>query len=187
MFERSLLQFLNHLLSVEGWALGRLKPFAGSNARFDIGPLSFSVGVSADGSLHLSDTVQEPQVTLRLPDDTPVRLLIDRESIFQSARITGAADFAEALGFVARNLRWDAEADVARLIGDIPAHRVTRGLRTFIEKNGETANRLTANFVEFLADEESLLVRPDGLTQFSREVEQLTKDLARLEERTARL
>jgi ubiquinone biosynthesis protein UbiJ len=183
MFERAAIQLLNHLLSSEAWALARLKPFAGQSARFDVGPLSFGFCVASNGSLHFSDRVQEPGVTLRLPDDTPVRLLVNRNSIFQSARITGAADFAEALGFVARNLRWDIEADLARFIGDIPAHRLTRDLRSIVKAKGEAAERLAANLVEFVADEESMLVRPGALTVFSRETDQLAKDLARLEER----
>lgn len=187
MLERAAIGFLNHLLSSESWALARLKPFAGRCARFDVGPLSFCFCVSPDGSLHVCEPVQAADVALRLPDDTPVRLLLDRDSVFQSAQVTGAADFAEALGFVARNLRWDAEGDAARLIGDIPAHRLARDVRAFVSTKSEAANRLAANFVEFFADEESLVVRPGALSVFSKEVEQLAKDLARLEYRAARL
>lgn len=187
MLERVAIRFLNHLLSSEGWALARLKPFAGRCARFDVGPLSFWFCVSSDGSLHVCEPVQAADVALRLPDDTPVRLLLDRDSVFQSARVTGAADFAEALGFVARNLRWDAEGDVARLIGDIPAHRLARDVRAFVATKSNATKRLAENFVEFFVDEESLVVRPGALSTFSQEVEQLAKDLTRLEYRTARL
>jgi ubiquinone biosynthesis accessory factor UbiJ len=187
MLERAVLPLFNHLLSAEDWALARLKPFAGQSARFDVGALSFGFCVAPDGSLAISDHIEEPTVTLRLPDDTPMLLLVDRNRLFQSARITGAADFAEALGFVARNLHWDAEADLARFIGDIPAHRLARDLRSFVKSKGDIAERLLANLVEFIADEESVVVRPGALTAFSLETAQLAKDLARLEERTARL
>jgi ubiquinone biosynthesis protein UbiJ len=75
MLERAALSFFNHLLLTEGWALTRLKPFSGQHARFDMGPLSFGFSVSADGSLHPVDSSIAPEVAIRLPDDTPFRIL----------------------------------------------------------------------------------------------------------------
>ena len=37
-------------------------------------------------------------------------------------RIDGAVDFASDLQWLADNLRWDIEDDMARVIGDVPAH-----------------------------------------------------------------
>lgn len=187
MLERPALSFLNHLLVEEGWALPRLKPFAGQHARFIAGPLSFGVTVAGNGSLQTCDSASEAQVTITLPDDTPLRLLTDRDSIFQSARITGSADFAEALGFVARNLRWDAEADLARVVGDVPARRIRLGAETFLNGKRTAAERLAANIAEFLIDEEGLILRPAPLLNFYTEVDRLRDDLARLEKRIFRL
>jgi ubiquinone biosynthesis protein UbiJ len=187
MLERAALSFLNHLLVEEGWALPRLKPFAGQHARFNAGPLSFGVTVAGNGSLQTSDLASEAQVTITLPDDTPIRLLTDRSSIFQSARIAGSADFAEALGFVVRNVRWDAEADLARIVGDVPARRIRLGTEAFLDGKRTAAERLAANISEFLIDEEGLVLRPSPLLNFYSEVERLRDDLARLENRVSRL
>ena len=187
MLERTILAVLNHLLTAEGWALARLKPFAGAHARFDVGPLSWSFAVEHDGSLRPCEAGHEPQVTIRLPDDTPVRLLVDRSSIFQAARIAGAADFAEALGFVAKNLRWDAEADLARLIGDVPARRIHLEAHAAIECKRDMVTRLAANLTEFVVDEEGLVVRPPSISGFCSDVDRLRDDLARLEKRVSRL
>jgi ubiquinone biosynthesis protein UbiJ len=187
MLERAALFFLNHLLLTEGWALTRLKPFSGQHARFDMGPLSFGFSVSADGSLHPVESSIAPEVAIRLPDDTPFRILGDRSGIFQAARISGSADFAEALGFVARNLRWDAEADLAGVIGDVPAHRLVREASASLSRKQEALKRLGANVAEFIADEEELLVRPPPLASYCSEVDRLRDDLARLEKRIARL
>ncbi len=187
MLERAALSFLNHLLVTEGWALSRLKAFSGQRARFDIGPLSFGFSVSSDGSLQASDSTFDPQVVIRLPDDTPFRFLGDRSGIFQAARITGSADFAEALGFIARNLRWDAEADLSKFIGDIPARRVVKEAGASFSRKQEAARRLTANVAEFIVDEEELVVRPQPLASYCSDVDRLRDDLARLEKRIARL
>lgn len=187
MLEQAALSFLNHLLAAESWALTRLKPFAGQHARFDMGPLSFGASVSGDGLLHACDSAPVPQVIIRLPDDTPFRFLIDRNGLFQSARISGAADFAEALGFIARNLRWDAEADLARIVGDAPAHRLVKEASASLLRKQESTRRLATNFAEFLADEEGLVMRPLPLSSYCFEVDHLRDDLARLEKRIARL
>ena len=187
MFESAALGFINHLLVVESWALARLKPFAGQHARFDVGPLSFSFSVDHDGSLRRCESGDNPQVTIRLPDDTPIRLLTARNSIFQAARIAGSVDFAEALGFIAKNLRWDTEADLARLIGDLPAHRIHLEGQAMMKRNCDMASRFAANLTEFVVDEEGLVVRPAVISGFCNEVDRLRDDLARLEKRMSRL
>ncbi len=187
LLERAALQFLNHLLVGEPWALARLKPFAGQQAQFEVGPLALSFAVSSNGSLHSCDPATEPKVSVRLPDDLPVRLLLDRQSIFRAARIQGSADFAEALGFVAKNLRWDTEADIARIVGDIPARRISRDVSALLMAKRETASRFAANLTEFVVDEEGLVVRPEALASFAEDVARLRKDLDHLEARMNRL
>lgn len=40
--------------------------------------------------------------------------------------IRGDAEFATQIGWLAENLRWDIEDDLARLIGDVPARQLAR-------------------------------------------------------------
>lgn len=181
------LAFVNHLLAAEGWALTRLKPFAGQRARIEVGPVSLCLIVAGDGSLQADQSGDEAQVCIRLPGDAPLRLLSDRRGILQSARIAGSADFAEALGFVARNLSWDAEADLARLVGDVPAHRLSRAAAALAGQQRLAVRRLTANFTEFIADEEHLLIRSQVVASFTANVDRLHDDVVRLEQRIGRL
>lgn len=188
MLERLVVGGLNHLLGEEDWARSRLKPFAGRCARFELGPMALTVQVGADGMLALPSTpVGEADVCIRLPDDTPFRLAIDRDSVFGSARLTGSADFAEALGFVLRNLRWDIEADLARVVGDAAAHRAVRTASSLLAAQKDGVSRLGANLVEYAADEAGWLLRPQQLAHFSREVALLREALERLESRVSRL
>jgi hypothetical protein len=55
----------------------------------------------------------------RLPDDAPLIRADRSASLFSAATISGSADLAETLGFVFRNLRWDIEHDLSRVLGDI--------------------------------------------------------------------
>lgn len=187
MLRRAAFDFLNHLLQAEGWALARLKPFAGQHARFELGPLAQSFVVAGDGSLHACSESASAAVTVRLPDDAPLRLLKDRASLFGSARIAGSADFAEALGFVARNLRWDIEADLARAIGDIAAHRVVGGGRRVAAGVADGLNRISANLGEFAAEERAPVIGTAEAATLRLGLASLSDEMARLEARIDRL
>jgi ubiquinone biosynthesis protein UbiJ len=62
-------------------------------------------------------------------------------------RIDGAVDFASDLQWLADNLRWDIEDDMARVIGDVPAHTLAsvarsaaQALRGFVRSGARGAN-----------------------------------------------
>ncbi|MCP5267584.1 MAG: SCP2 sterol-binding domain-containing protein [Zoogloeaceae bacterium] len=187
MLLRAAYAFLNHLLDQEPWARSRLRDFAGQLACFHVGPLSFSVSVDPSGTLIPVDATQKPDVTIHLPDDTPIRFLVNRHSLMQEARISGSADFAEALGFLARNLEWDVESDLARLIGDTAAHRLAGIGSQFVTRKQLAGERLAANLFEFAADELHLVERPGPVHRFCSEVDRLRDDLARLEKQVSKL
>lgn len=177
------LAFANHLLAAEDWATARLKPFAGQTARLEVGPLALPLRIDGDGRLRRGDKLGETGVSIRLPDDTPLRWLTDRASVFAAARISGSADFAEALAFVFRNLRWDVEADLAGVVGDIAAHRLLRGARELGAWQGRQLRNLAANVAEFLTEERPTLARAADVSAFCSAVDALRDDCTRLESR----
>lgn len=195
MLTRGALAFFNHLLEGEGWARTRLKAFSGQHLRLELGPLRAQFSVAGDGLLQVCDLHGEARddahgeaaVTVRLPDDLPLRLLSGPAAIAQATRISGSADFAETLGFVARNLRWDAEADLARVVGDLAAHRISRQARASAQGQVDSARRLVSNFIEYATEEAGFLVRREALSTFSAELRLLGDDMARLEKRLANL
>lgn len=180
-------RLLNHLLAAEPWATERLRAFAGQQLQVLAGPLTFAFAVETDGRLVKALADQEPAVTVTLPADTPVRLLLDRPSIMANARLSGNADFAESLAFVFRNLRWDAEADVSRVTGDIVARRLVQGGKALWQWQQEAGARSLANVAEYLGDDSGLLVARIEVEDHYRAVDGLRDDVARLEKRLARL
>lgn len=186
------LRLVNRLLAAERWAGARLAPFAGQVARVEYRGWSIAVVVDADGQLSEGDKDAAALVTLRLPDDAPARLLGDRESLFGAARISGSADFAEALAFVARNLRWDIEDDLALLLGaspfaDIAARRLLGFGRRFGSWQLDAAQRGARNLSEYLLFERPTISTRDDLRAFCSDVDQLRDDCARLEKRLQRI
>lgn len=185
--DRLLLPALNHLLRSEAWARERLRAHAGAHLRVLGGGLKLDLVVDGQGLFAAAATSGEPDVVLRLPADFPVKLLVNRDKLFTSVRLEGSVEVAETLGFVFRNLTWDGEADLARLVGDIAAHRIAQGGRALARALGEGARRTGDNLGEYLREEAQLLVSPAEFAGFAQGVAALGDELARLERRIAAL
>jgi ubiquinone biosynthesis protein UbiJ len=178
---------LNHLLAREDWARQRLQPYNAQTARIEGGPVQLTMTVDELGAFRPGKPDEVAAVTITLPSDAPFRMLTDPSSILGAARITGAASFAETLAFVFRNLRWDYEADLAGIIGDIPAHRISRLLAEGVAWQQSAARKLGMNAAEFATEESGLVTSARELSRFAQDVDQLRDDAARLEKRISRL
>ena len=187
MLQNLLCRTLDHLLAGSPWAGERLRPHAGACVRIEGGPLRLNLLIAASGSFIPARSQQTPDVTLTLPQDTPLRLLTERDSLFSAVRIAGGADLAEALGFVFRNLRWDAEEDLSHWVGDIAAHRLVRGGQAVGRQLRESVHRVVDNVTEYATLETGMLSRREDIAEFVSEVDRLRDQLARLEKRIERL
>lgn len=187
MFERFACTFLNHLLAADGWAQARLKPFAGQHLAIHAGSFAAAFVVTGGGTLAPSASRDAAAVTIRLPDDALLRLPSGRASLLARSRIEGSADFAEALGFLGRHLQWDMEADLARIVGDIAAHRLVMGGRHLAAIGSDTLNRLQSNIAESLIDNPDAPVSRTELQTRTGTIADLADRLTRLEQRLERL
>lgn len=177
---------LNHLIQGESWAQARLIAHSGAQVTIDSGVFTVSLGIDEHGLFHEADRVRQPDVSITLPADVPFRLLFDRNSLFSSVKLGGSADIAESLAFVLRNLRWDAEADLARLVGDIPARRLALLGRDIGVGIQQAIGRTAENFSEYATEESGMLAPNWAVADFGKAVNTLRDDLARLEKRISR-
>ena len=179
---------LNHLLAQSSWARQRLQPFAGRVARFNMAPFDGAFVISDDGTLASPPPrTESADVTIILPATAPLLMLQGLDVMLRSVRLEGAVDFAEALGFVLRNLRWDAEEDLSKVVGDIAAHRLVEGAQKFAGWQQQAAQNVGENFAEFFTEEMPMIARKDEISAFASDVDRLRDDLARLEKRVQRL
>lgn len=186
-FDKLVFAGLNHLLESESWARERLRPFAGSHVLIAAGPISLLLCIDERGMLLAGERTETVDVTVTLPADTPVKFLLDRNGLFAAAKLSGSADIAESLAFVFRNLRWDVEADLARVIGDIPARRLALLGSQLSRQTQDSAKNFAENFVEYATEDSSLLAANRDIEGFGKAVDHLRDDLARLEKRISRL
>lgn len=186
MLDLATLQAFNHLLAAAPWAREKLIPFAGKRARLMLGPFPLEFRIAPDGTFESLGT-GEPAVEIVLPAGAPLALLQGRETMMRGAHVTGAADFAEALGFVLRKLEWDAEEDLSRVVGDIAAHRLVKTTGDFAAAQAEAAQRLADNFAEYLRFEQPAGVGKPAMAAFSAAVTGLRQDVDLLERHLAAL
>lgn len=178
---------INHLLGQAAWAREKLVPFAGHAAQVKLPPFEAAFLISPDGSITAATPDAALEVSISLPPTTPLLPLQGKDAVMRAARIEGSAEFAQALGFVIRNLRWDAEEDLSRLVGDIAAHRIVKGGQEFTAWQQQAAQNFAANLAEYFTEEQALVARKDDLADFSANVNQIRDDIARLEKRLQHL
>lgn len=178
---------VNHLLGQAGWAREKLAPFAGHAAQIKMPPFEAAFLVGADGLLYVPPADAELEVSISLPVATPLLALQGQDAVMRAARIEGSAEFAESLGFVIRNLRWDAEEDVSRLVGDIAAHRIVKGGKEFAAWQQQAAQNFAANLAEYFTEEQPLIAKQADISAFSADIDRLRDDVARMDKRLQRL
>jgi ubiquinone biosynthesis accessory factor UbiJ len=187
MFSSPFTAAINHLLVQEPWARDKLARHAGKVACLDAGAAAVRVRIAADGMLQAVPDDAPAAVTIRARlSDLPL-IMQNRERAFSYVEIEGDADFANTISQLSQSLRWEAEADLARLIGDIAAVRVVSGARTAVGTIRSTHQKITENLAEYFLEEKPLLVRPQAVNDFADEVARLRDDVERLAKRIEKL
>jgi ubiquinone biosynthesis protein UbiJ len=186
VIEQAVLGALNHLLGQAEWARRQLQPFAGRQARFDMAPWQLAFAVTADG---LFEPVGEGEidVTVTLPAGTPLLALQGIDRVMAQAHVTGNAEFATTLSLVLKNLRWDAEEDLSKLVGDVIAHRLAAVPPRLTLWRQEAFRNAGENLAEYLGEEARLLVPKHQLAGFAKEATELDTRIAALATRVAKL
>ena len=121
--QRRIVLLLNHVLMQEPAATERMARQKGRVVFFQWQPFSMCFVVTAAGLLDLAPSGVTPDLSLTLADayaaDMAQALLRgDKPAV----RIEGDVQLAAEVNWLADHVRWDLEEDLARVIGDAPAH-----------------------------------------------------------------
>ncbi len=190
MIERPAAAALNHLLSGQAWARDRLRPFAGKRVSFRLAPLPdlrlliLDSGL-VDASIPQADAPDDLTVTVK-PAALPLLLARD-EAALREVDLAGPADLANAVQTLFRDLEWDAEEDLSKLLGDVLAHRVADAARGMLAWQKEAALRLGQNLGEYLTEEQAMLAPGAEAAVLARGIQAAAEDCARLGRRIDRL
>lgn len=178
---------INHLLAQEAWAREALIRHAGKQACIDTGHLALRLRVGPDGMLEPGTSDGPANVTIRVKlADLPL-IAQNRDRAFSYVKIEGDAEFANTISSLSKDLRWDAEYDLERLVGPLGSRGLVQGARGAAGGALGAGRRLAENLAEFLVEERPVLVRPTAVDAFAADVVRLRDDVERTAKRIAKL
>jgi ubiquinone biosynthesis protein UbiJ len=177
---------LNRLLEAEDWARLRLAPFAGRTVELRAPPFpTLCFRILERGTVEAGGG--EPDLSMTFKPEMLVALARGEEHALRAVDVHGDAELAAEILVLARHLRWDAEEDLARVIGDVAAHRVAQAGRTFAAWHLDAAQRLASAFADYASEEKQILARRGELEALGESVARLRDAVARLDKRMDRL
>jgi ubiquinone biosynthesis protein UbiJ len=178
---------INHLLVREPWARDKLAAHAGKILCMDAGVVTIKLKVASDGLLEQAITDGDADVTIRVKlSDLPL-LMQNRGRAFSTVKVEGDAELANTISQLSQSLRWEAEEDLSRWIGDIAAARLVSGARAALDTAQSTQRKLAENVAEYFLEENPMLVRPQTVADFTGEVTRLRDDVERMAKRIEKL
>lgn len=133
--------FLNHVLQQEPEAQQRLLRQQGRVVLMRWRTLSMRLAATPAGLLELAPDTAAADLTLTVTEASPLGLAgAALRGDKPGVQIEGDVQLAAEVNWLVDHVRWDVEEDLARLIGDAPAHalaeaarRVAGGLRRFVD------------------------------------------------------
>ena len=145
--QQRLVLFLNHVLLQEKQAQERLARQKGRVVHLRWGLFAIDLIVTPAGLADRAPALSKPDLVLSVVAESPLAVV---QSVLAGktpmVKIEGDVQLAAEIGWLAENLRWDAEEDLSRLIGDAPAHaladagrRLSLGLKQFLAKRPESS------------------------------------------------
>jgi ubiquinone biosynthesis protein UbiJ len=162
----------------------RLRVIAtGPGWRIEAESLGDSLLLRRDAAGEVHATVEGSPISLLALAGPSAEDVIRRRDV----RIGGDAEVAQRYREMLELLRPDVEEELARLIGDSPAHQVLRFARSALAFGERTARTTVRNTAEYFAYESRDLVPRAESEDFFAAVDKLREDLDRLDARLAAL
>ena len=187
-FEPPVAAALNHLLEAEPWARERLAPFSGAALELRV-PLvpALKLAVTGEGRLRPAQPAEPASLVLTFGPEIVPAALKGEDHLLRAVGVEGDSKFANEVLFLFRHLRWDAEEDLARVLGDAAAHRVASTARQFLTWQREAFSRAAENLMDYALEERRLVAHRASFEEHRSAVAQLRDALERLEKRLDRL
>ena len=140
--------FLNHVLMQERVAMDRLERQSERVVQVQWRSFKMAFQITPAGLLDLAGDDETPDLRVHVVDASPLALARDvLQGDKPSIRIDGDVQFAADIQWLVDHVRWDIEEDLARIVGDTPAHwiaqvgqRIAAALRQFVSMGVRTAD-----------------------------------------------
>lgn len=178
---RLLLAAVNHLLDQAPWARRSARSLAGQAIRLNVPGVQLNWAFDPEGWMCAVQT--EPQAQIDLSLLLLLRLATNDVRARYDIPLQGDAQLANQFASVLSQLSWDAEADLARFVGDAPAHVISQAAHHLTQWKTNLPLDISRIWVEFATEESALLVHRHQLTTWIEDVNTLRDTCARLNKR----
>ena len=121
---------LNHVLQQEPEAMDRLARQKGKVASLEWVPIAIKLIATPAGLLDVAPAGAKADLAMTVLDSNPFNLVQTMLSGKKpDLRIEGDIQLAAEVNWLVDHVRWDAEEDLSRIMGDAPAHSLVKLLR----------------------------------------------------------
>ncbi len=131
---RRMVLLLNHVLMQEPQAMERLVRQKGRVVRMQWRTMTFKVLVTPAGLLDVAAPDVQADLSLVITEESPLAIA---QELLQggkpAVRIEGDVQLAAEVSWLIDHVRWDLEEDLARLMGDAPAHALVQAGRSMAQ------------------------------------------------------
>jgi len=131
---RRIVLLLNHVLMQEPQAMERLIRQKGRVVRMQWRSFTFKVLVTPAGLLDVAPQAAQADLSLVITEESPLAIA---QELMQggkpAVRIEGDVQLAAEVSWLIDHVRWDLEEDLARLMGDAPAHALVQAVRNMAQ------------------------------------------------------
>jgi ubiquinone biosynthesis protein UbiJ len=167
-------------------AMDRLRAHAGRTVAFHVGPVRTAFTVQTTGEVTAALDSAPRDLVVRISPFLLPRLAAGEEGAFREIEMQGDPELAQEVSFLARNLRWDVEEDLSKVVGDIAAHRIASTARRLAGWSRDASLRMAQGAAEYWTEESPLIASRVKVDSFVREVSELRDAVERLEKRVER-
>jgi ubiquinone biosynthesis accessory factor UbiJ len=187
--QQPLVKLFNRVLSDYPMARARLAVHHGKSIAATVGPFSTRLRVDVAGDVEPVGigAADIDDVAFTIPLSALPGLARRDEQALNAITFTGDSEFAATLSSIVRNVDWDIEQDLSRVVGDVAAHRIAGGARALQAWRADASTRVSANVAEYLVEENRTMASQRDIESLARANETLRDDIARAEARIAQL
>jgi ubiquinone biosynthesis accessory factor UbiJ len=184
----ALVRAINHILEREQWALHDLSHHQGRVIELilPIGSMQWQIQDDSFIAL-LSEVHPHPDLVLEVDANSFSALSAPQGTIkdraMRAVKITGDAQLAQLIAKLSNQLRWEYEEDLAKMIGDAPAHFICTQAKRFAQATEKAIVDLQGNMVEYLSEEKKVLLHQRDFVSHKMEIQAVRDAVERLEKR----
>jgi len=184
----ALVRAINHVLRHEEWALRDLKSHQGKVIELILPIGSMQWQIQDDSFIaFLSEAHPHPDLVLDIDANSFSELSASQGTIkdraMRAVKITGDAQLAQLIAKLSNQLRWEYEEDLAKMIGDAPAHFICTQAKRFAQATEKAIVDLQGNMVEYLSEEKKVLLHQRDFVSHKMEIQAVRDAVERLEKR----